>query len=123
MKLHPPFAISPRLCPGLRIGNGWLSCDKDGFVLDAPEFGEYRIPGFRPGAATRGHLMFSAILGFLGASAESYRYRGLDWSKVTEDDNAAMFNRAVVEWAYGNSDEIGMLEYEIEESETQLIEP
>ncbi len=65
---------------------------------------------------------FASLLGFLSAAADSYRYRGTDWDRITEDDNASMFPREVVDWAYMHSDEIYMLGLEIEESETALIE-
>lgn len=62
----------------------------------------------------------SDLLSFLGAAAESYRYRKCDWANVTEDDNATLFQREVVEWAYQNSDEISMLGSEVDEYEVAV---
>ncbi len=62
-----------------------------------------------------------SLLSFLGAAAESYRFRGLDWDKIGPDDNATLFEKPVVEWAYQNSDEISILEYELQET-PNLIE-
>lgn len=102
------------------------------FIIDIPpetgppEVGnrsrEFTVSDIRSGCQG-GSLQdgFECILSFLGASAESYRYRRGDWSQITEDDNATLFERELVEWAYQNSDEISMLELELTET-PDLIE-
>jgi len=120
MQLHQPFIIGARLLPALQIGDGFLSYDKGKFILDGP-FGEHVITDFRPGAGAGLESQFSAVLSFLSAAADSYRYRGLDWPKVGEDDNATLFPQAVVEWAYQNVDDIDCLSLDISESSTPLI--
>lgn len=122
MKLHQPFVISARLLPAVKVGNGWISLsDKDEFVIDLPDGAEYWAINFRPGRFNRKiESWFESILAFLGAAAESYVYR---MRTGREGENEALFPSNVVEWAYQNSDEIDMLRFEIEGSETPLIEP
>lgn len=60
---------------------------------------------------------FGVLLSFLCAAAESYRYRGLDWEKIGPDDNASLFPRPVVQWAYQFSNELEMLKIELNETE------
>lgn len=135
MILHPPFSISARLLPALRLPDGGTiqleysrRPGRDGrtrykWTIDLPsgeEFtGEDLQSGCQGGSLAEG---FKSLCSFLSAAADSYRHRGLDWENVTEDDNAHGWDRAVVEWACWNSDEISMLGMEIEESEAQLIE-
>lgn len=132
MQLKYPFSISSRLLPALVIGDGVLQLQyskrpgDDGrcrykWTLDIPagEFSDDELQsGCGGGSLQEG---FSSLLSFLDAAQESYRYRGLLWENITEDDNASSFPREVVEWAYQNSDEIGMLSCELSESETALI--
>ena len=137
MTLKHPFIITARLLPGLKIGDGFLSLSRvtkgdavppmgnrlrAGFILDLPESVTFENNDLQTGAGG-GTIenMFVSFLSFLGAAAESYQYRGMDWEKIDEDDNATMFPRPVTEWAYRNSDEISMLQCEIEEG-GKLIE-
>lgn len=55
------------------------------------------------------------LLCFLGAAAESYRYRGCVYTG-DPDDNSSLFPKPVVEWAYQHSDEIGLLELNLTEN-------
>lgn len=133
MKLNSPFIITPRLMAGLQIGKAFISMgpghrNSEGRTvykcfIDLPDGTEHEITDLRSGCQG-GNLQegFASLLSFLGAAAESYRYRQCDWVNIGEDDNASLFPRPVVEWAYQNSDEISMLECEIEESELELIE-
>lgn len=131
MKLHPPFIITPRIMAGLKIGDGIISMGAGprneegrtvyGCFIDLPA-GEFELNDLRSGCQG-GDLQtgFGSLLVFLGAAADSYRYRGLDWDKITEDDNASIFPRPVTEWAYQNENEICMLEYELSKN-NNLIE-
>lgn len=133
MKLNPPFIITPRLMAGLQIGNAFISMGQGprnadgrtvyGCFIDLPDETEHEITDLRSGCQG-GDLQagFVSLLAFLGAAAESYRYRKCDWANIGEDDNASLFPRAVTEWAYQISDEIELLRHDIEESETELIE-
>lgn len=133
MKLHSPFIITPRLLPGLSIGGATLSITYSHHPGDNERTRYQWFIDLAPGEKFSGEDLQSgcgggnlqqgmeSLLSFLGASAESYRYK-MDWDKLTPDSNASLFPRPVVEWAYQNSDEISILLCEIEESETPLIE-
>jgi hypothetical protein len=133
MKLHPPFIITSRLCAGLQIGQAFIGIDdsgrnregrtKYGCWIDLPDGTEHEVTNLRSGCQG-GDLVQGMVnlLSFLGAAAESYRYRGCDWAKIDDDDNASLFAREVVEWAYQNSDEIETLALGIEEADSELIE-
>lgn len=130
MKLHSPFIITARLLPGLRVGDGFISLEYDGeaggrtrfryhFDIPAGSFSDNELKsGVGGGDLQSG---FESLLSFLSAAVESYRYRKLQWTD-DPDDNMHLFPREVVEWAYKYSDEIQMLELEIEETDEQLIE-
>jgi hypothetical protein len=131
MKLNTPFEISARLAPALRIadsnGTAWLSYDRGQFVIDLPDGSEHIVTGFNPPqmrvqGANPLQDDFVAILSFLSACAESRSYaerRGLD---AAEGDNSSLFPENVGEWAQQMSDEISMLQMEIETAESSLIE-
>jgi hypothetical protein len=133
MTLHSPFIITPRLMAGLQIGGAFISMGAGprnaegrtqyGCYIDLPDGSEHKVTDLRSGCGG-GDLAdgFASLLSFLGAAAESYRYRQCDWNNIDEDDNASLFPHAVVEWAYQNSDELSVLQVEIEESEAKLIE-
>lgn len=92
------------------------------FIIDLPDGAELMVSDIRSGCGG-GSLQsgFESLLDFLGAAEESYRYHSGDWSKIGPDDNASIFERPLVEWAYQNSDEITMLELELTET-PNLIE-
>ena len=119
MLIHPPFAISARLLPALKIGDAWLSWDDGEFVLDTPDF-EYVIDDFHPGCGGGIPDYFAAILSFMGAAAESRKYRERNGRPGENED---LFPPNIVDWIVDNLDEIVMLHCEIEESEKELIEP
>lgn len=118
MILHPPFAISARLLPSLKIGEAWLSWDDGEFVLDTPDF-EYVIDDFHPGCGGGIPDYFEAILGFMEAAAESRQYRERNGRPGENED---LFPPHVVDWIVDNLDEIACLEYAIQASEKELIE-
>lgn len=129
MKLQSPIIITPRLMPGLQIGKAFISLGDGprnaegrtqyGCFIDLPDGSEYLIDDLRSGCQG-GTIQegLASLLAFLGAAAESYGYR---MRTGRMGDNEDLFAAPVVEWAYQNSDEIGMLEIEL--SEKQLIEP
>lgn len=130
MKLHPPFQISSRLMPALRIGDAWLSLNigprnNEGRIqyviwIDLPNGSEHEVNDMRSGCGG-GSVQdgFANLLGFLSAAAESRRYRE---GGHGDGENEDLFVPAVVDWATENDDEISMLRCEIEEQEG-LIEP
>ena len=125
MILHPPFSIGSRLLPSLTVGDGTLSLEQVGrdrfgrgvyrWYVDilAGEFSAADLVG--PGGL---QAVFGSLLAFLGAAAESYGY---SQRSGQQGENSDLFPPAVVEWAYQHSDELSMLQCEIEES-GELIE-
>ena len=129
MILHEPFKIGARLLPALQIGDGWISMEWGGFSSDHRAIGKYYIDipaGEYTGSDLKSGVgggslqsMFASLLSFLGAAAESY---GFEMRTKMSGENTDLFPRPVVEWAHRNSDEIGILEREIEESDEPLLE-
>lgn len=137
IQLHSPFIIGPGLRPTLRIGKGFVSmeyairrCSSDGRTVyryyincgdgKRPIIGNDLKSGCHGGTLQDG---FSSLLSFLGAEAEAWH--GLDpvadRKSEKRGDNAGMFPARAARFAIENSDEIGVLSYEIDESKTPLI--
>lgn len=127
MKLSSPFSIGSRLLPSLAIGDGAISLEYIGessgrmtfrWYIDIPagQFSAADLKSGMQGCSTQ--EMFGTLLSFLGAAAESYAY-GMRTGNPGE--NADLFPAPVVEWAYQHSDEIGMVQSEIEDSGAELI--
>jgi hypothetical protein len=119
MKLHAPFEIGSRLLPELKVGDGRVSLEptrrKDRYgkwvwrwYIDTPagDFADADLCGH--GNAQE---MFTSLLTFLSACAESYR----GWLQSGEEfENFDIFPGEVAEWAYRNHDEIDMTLAELE---------
>jgi hypothetical protein len=122
MILHQPFQISARLLPAIRIGDDWISIEFDGESQGRAryryhiDFGkEYHQGNDLKSGVGGGSLQqgMASLLSFLSACAESYNCKG---------ENYDLFPPHVAEWAYQNSDEISMLQCELEET-PNLITP
>lgn len=125
MTLTQPVIITPRLLPGVQIGNAFVaityarstgSRTRYRWFIDLPgqEFtGDDLQSGCQGGDLREG---LGSLLSFLGAAAESYRYAGAD------GENANLFPLPAVEWAAQNSDEIGMAQIEVEENQNCIDE-
>lgn len=135
MILHSPFSISPRLLPCLAIGGAFIQLEystrpgmegrtRYNWVVDLPGGESYSDDDLQSGAQG-GTLQegFGSLLAFLTASAESRNHRERKGeTEIDPDGNEGLFPPAVVDFACQYSDELSMLQYEIEESETDLIE-
>jgi len=122
MKLHPPFEISARLLPAVRIGDSWISIEfgkqtSDGrirykYYIDTPKF-KYENDDLKSGVGG-GDLQsgMASLLSFLGACAEARTGR--------RGENADLFPERVGAWAKENQDEIDMLAIELEEKDNLL---
>jgi hypothetical protein len=122
MELTSPVIITPRLLVGLHIGQSFLSIDyagsEDGrqkyiIHIDTPDW-EYSTDDLRSGVGG-GNLQegLASTLAFLSSAGEAYRY---SLQLKTPNDDEQIFPPNVCKWAYQNSDELSMLEYELEET-------
>lgn len=133
MKLQSPFAIGSRLLPSITVGTGadsatlsleFVGCRSNRMVFrwyvdfaDGQEFSGADLSSGIQGCTTQ--EMFATFLSFLSACGEGLRYQE---STGRESESADLFPPPVAEWARQFSDELGMLQMEIEESGAALIE-
>lgn len=110
--MNNPIQTSPRLLPGVKIGDSWLSFEPDTqvFRLDTPD-GDHEITGFRAGAACGVLSVFEAILSFMLAAAEAQN--AVDAGRFS--DNADIFSLDIMRWCQENATEIGCVQYELED--------
>lgn len=92
------------------------------FVIDLPDGAEHWIEDFRAGPTRSLEGQFADVLSFLGACAESRSYAEKKGNDPMEGGNSDLFPPNIGEWAQQVSDELTMLQIEIEESEKELIE-
>lgn len=128
MQISAPCIITPRLLPGLQIGEATLSIeygettpdDRQGYIyhVDLPGYeytGSDLASGVGGGSLQEG---LASLLSFLGAFAESVQYAA---GEDNGPENIDLFPEELQEWATENSDELSMTVYELEESETPII--
>jgi hypothetical protein len=122
MKLRPPFIISARLLPALKIGDVTLSLDdryahgdRDvcTFYFDGPDFAHTDV-GLSVLPGTPAQRCFESMLSFLGAAAEA-------WDRP-DSDNRTLFPPAVMQWANENSSEIYQVESDLEHNPNLITE-
>lgn len=126
LELTAPLEISPSLCPSVRIqtpdGPAWVCIDspkpgeRDAVIqILLPDGSEYRSDRFRPRGDIRSAM--ESALAFLGASGESYASRiRRQETEIDPDGNEVLFPAPIPEWAHQYSDELSMLQLELEES-------
>jgi len=116
--------ITPRLAPGVEVGDAWVSIeysDREGndgraryrwFVdfKDGREFSGDDLQSGCDGGNLQGGL--ESLLGYFSAFGEAQRY--------PESENREIFPQGLAEWAAENADELGTLSCWLEE--TVLIE-
>jgi hypothetical protein len=127
LQLSHPFQITPRLKPGIKLGDGgWLSLSdvfEDGdreaatFILDMPEGIWYVDRQLRSGvSAFHGTVeIFNTFLSFLEAAVESYQWQIQNPGRIGE--NTTLFPIHVVEWAALNLSEIEMARMDMQDLE------
>lgn len=120
--LYPPVFISSRLAAAVTVAGAEISveptggCDRHGkpewrWYLDLPDGAEHsgeELWGW--GGSTE---MLETLLSFMGACGESVNYRA---RTGRGGDNAELFPPAVAEWCAANSDELSVVQFDIEES-------
>lgn len=122
------MVITSRLLPGVHIkdqdGLCEISLEPTGqhdnagraqwrYFIDLPDGTEHEDADVHGWADARG--MTATLLNFLGACAES-RQHATRTGANDKGENGNLFPDAVGEWAEQNSDEIGMLALELEET-------
>lgn len=126
MKILAPLIITPRLLPGAKVGGGCISIEYDRkrrgeggrvryhYYIDLPKGVEYTGNDLQSGASG-GTLQqgLESLVSFLEAAGEAYRYA---MYLGRDSENADMFPGNVNEWAYQNSDELSMLQIELQET-------
>ena len=103
MILNPPFMISARLLPALKINDSVLSYDQDTtlFYLDTPEMC-VTIDDFTPGHGMGIQGCFECLLDFM--------------SFATEETDSDLFEPEVLRWCKQNEEEINCVNYELRDN-------
>ncbi len=130
MQLQSPIMITSRLMPGVQIGKATISI---GYSKRASEDGRTRYVAYidigrksheehslQSGCGGGGlQEGLESLLGFLGACGASIRYAEYSGR---EGENADLFPRWIGEWARNNSDELTMMEMELQETPDLIVE-
>lgn len=128
LRLTDPVIITPRLLPGVRVGDGFVSVQRharlrvDGrhvfsYFIDLPS-GEHSgddLSSPRPSLQEA----LATTLSFLSAAGEGVEY---EQRTGRESDNARLFEPPVGEWAAQHSDELSMLANELDETDGLIEE-
>lgn len=128
MQLKHPVIITPRLLPGIKIGNSWISLDPtdDSYYLDLEtENGkhiEYEGNDLRRGMGQDTQSTLSALLSFMSACGESFAYGMRTTGNPRDGENTDLFPLSVAAWCYQNENELSMLSIELEETENAIDE-
>lgn len=119
MELHSPVQISPRLLPGVRVGDAWVSIEPEEvrwarpsdahppawrYYIDAPGL-EYEAADLRGWGWGGSRQMLATLLNFLSTQVERTR---------NGNDEEALFPPDVAAWACANSDEIEVTMLDLE---------
>ena len=126
MILHPPFLISARLCPALKIGTATLSLTNSGqergrmmaeFAIDA-QGGQTLLEASHVYSGVGGFSSyvdaFETFLSFLAAFAEACQHG-------EDGENASLFPVGLREWARENADEIGSAQCDLMDEDGNLM--
>lgn len=128
LTLHPPLEIGPRLLPAVSVSPGTdhagrVSLDPGSweYYIDLPDGTTVHGDDFQPARVRMEpddmvRAAMGSLLSFLGAFAES-----VDFERRTgiEGECSDLFPAELREWAYLNSDEIGLLSYDLEHDDTE----
>lgn len=133
MILHSPFSIGPRLLPALQIGAATISLEAEGvrnnrlcwrWYIDLPDGREFSAADLQSGCQdtdnARGtQKAFCALLSFLSACADGYKYQQRTGREV---DSADLFPPEVAQWAMECVDEIDSINIDLEETPDLLAD-
>ncbi len=130
LDLKSPVIITGRLLPGVRVGDGTISIEygdvttdsrrRYRYYIDLPDGSTYTNDDVMSGVGGQSlQSGLQALMSFLGACAESVKY---STRTGCEGENNELFPANVGEWAAQNSDEIGMVAIELEETRDAITE-
>lgn len=123
LNLLHPAQVSPRLLPGVQVGDAWVSVEFDDYTpddrlawnwyIDTPD-GSWSGGDLHSGVGEEPNEYgvdgaLGAMMSFLGAAADGERHGG------NPDGDGRLFPVEVCQWAYQSSDEIGLVACEFEE--------
>jgi len=124
MKLHDPIIITPRLLPGVKIGDVFISITYDNDEADGRTRYRYYIDPLGPeegfndlqSGCQGGCLQdgLESLLCFLSNAGERYDY-AMRLNVTPDPGDPDPFTPEIREWCYQNSDEICVLQCEIED--------
>ncbi len=128
-KISDPCCITPRLLPGVKIGDAFVSISYDEkpgdqgrtryrYYIDTPNL-EYTCNDVQSGCQG-GNLQegLESLLSFLSACGES-----VSCSEGKEaGENADLFTPEIGEWCSENQDELSMAAYDLEETPNLIQE-
>lgn len=127
MILTQPAVITARLLPGIKVGDTTISIAyasasghrmRYAYHIDNPEW-EHSAEDLSSGCNHSLQSGLASLLSFLTAAAEAYAYT---LRTGRESDNADLFPPHVTEWAYQNSDELSMLQCELQDNPELIVE-
>ncbi len=134
MKLAQPFFISARLLPAIKIDDATISLECIGvkrdrlayrWYVDLDNGREWSGCDLGAGARVQGdtdnselQAMFGTLCAFMGACGEGVKYA---LSTGRESENVTLFPEGLRDWCADHADELGMMQFELEESGVQYI--
>jgi len=136
MILHPPFLITSRLLPGLRVEGLTISLEYSSrpgdegrtryqYYLDFADGTRYEADDLQSGVGNHSlQYGFENLLGYLDHAAEHYRYHDMEsiYGNDEEPLYEPVFTEEIDAKLYEVGDEICMLRAEIEENPNRIEE-
>ena len=124
IKISAPFAISPRLLPGLKIGQTWVSAvcihaRRVDFIFDCPGNPEHRETISSAGSRVTLQSGFQSILSFLTAWIEA---RNHQTRTGRDSENVDLFPEFLFPDVDNAESELNSLHLELSETETLFFE-
>lgn len=127
MELHPPLIITPRLLPGARIADAFISIEPAGsenhqgkpfwrYFIDFDDgrtVSDSDLAGWKDAPE-----MLATLATFMSACGDAYRYKMA--RPESDPENLTLFPEEIREWLYLHNDDLALLAFEIENPESSL---